>query len=661
MTNEKFEKVPRGLVLAALVVVPVIFSRAVVDSFDMTKALVLWIVAATGFPLLLLRGRIRQTQPFEILLSAFVVASLISTLLSASPSLSFWGQYQRYAGFLTFASLAVLALLAGRFFNDRSLPKALFALGFASLISSAYALLQNFELDPFEWSSNSFGKLVFGTMGNPNTASGLAAVSLPVFVWIAMDNQRSRAMRSLGSLGFAIVVTSIGMFNSFQGSVAALFAGALAISLLICNKTFANLFQTIAFTSGSVVLPNLDSSSSGLFVVVVCLLYFPLPLSAQLAGGGWFRREVRWRFWLPSFGAVAVFLVVAFRRKVLSLVSEGFGGGLIERGDFYRSGLSVLRTNPIFGSGLDTFGLFFTKYRPEGHALRLENSRTSSVHSVHLGMFSNGGLVLGVVFLLLFLFTAIRWVRVMRSAQGSMRELAIVIGSIWIASHVQSLVSVEHVALLSLLFISTGLVWTLDPNSKEKTRERAIVNRERRRRPRVVLNHRMTFALAGILGITSASFLATPYRANQQYRSALVSAYVENDLARSIGMLKSASALASWQSIYHAQLAELLMVSGDVDAAAQAATRALEVSEYYPGFGVGLAQITANSGRLDQAVSQIELVVANDPYARGLRISASNTLRGISNIYAQQGRNVEANYALELAERMDPTDLGSAG
>lgn len=358
---------------------------------------------------------------------------------------------------------------------------------------------------------------------------------------------------------------------------------------------------------------------------------------------------------------IAVVLAVAFGKRALSLVSDGLAGGFIERGDFYRSGLSVLRANPVFGSGLDTFGLFFTKYRPEGHALRLENSRTSSVHSVHLGMFSNGGLILGVIFLLLFLFTAARCIRLIRSTEGRTRELVIVVSAVWISSHVQSLVSVEHVALLCLLFISTGLVWSLEPNDKGKMRERAAVYRERGSPQRVVLNHRIAFVLSGILGITLAPFLATPYRANLQYKAALVSAYVESDLAGSIKELKSASALASWESIYHAQLAELLMASGDVDTAAKAATRALVASEYYPGFGVGLAQITANSGQLDLAVSQIESVVANDPYARGLRINASKTLREISNIYVQQSRNVEANYALELAERIDPTESGSAG
>ena len=661
MKSEKIEKVPRGLVLAALVAVPVIFSRAVIDSFDMTKALVLWIVAATGFPLLLLERRIRHTQPFEILLSAFVVGALMSTLLSASPSLSFWGQYQRYAGFLTLLSVSILALLASRHFDIRSLPKALLALCFASLISSAYALLQNFEMDPFEWTSDSFGKLVFGTMRNPNTASGLAAVSLPAFVWLAMDSQRSRAIRSIGSLGFAIVVTSLAMFNSFQGSVASLFAGVVAISLMISKKTFANLLQALAFTFGSLVLPNLPSSMSGWWVIVVCFLYCSLPLAANLAGGGWLRRGVRWRHWMPALGAIALILLVVFRKRVMPLVSDGFAGGFIERGDFYRSGFSVLKANPVFGSGLDTFGLFFTRYRPEGHALRLENSRTSSVHSVHLGMFSNGGVVLGLLFLLLLLFTAIRLIRVIRCSDGRERDLAIVIGSVWMALHLQSLVSVEHVALLCLLFISTGLVWSLEPNNKGKMRERATVNRERRRLQRVVLNHRIAFALAGILGIASAPFLAIPFRANLQYKAALVSAYVENDLAGSIRELKHASALASWESVYHAQLAELLMVSGDVNAAAKAAARALVVSEYYPGFGVGLAQITANSGQLDQAVSQIELVVASDPYARGLRISASNTLREISNIYIQQGRNVEANDALVLAEKIDPTESVSAG
>jgi O-antigen ligase len=72
---------------------------------------------------------------------------------------------------------------------------------------------------------------------------------------------------------------------------------------------------------------------------------------------------------------------------------------LSERREFWSAGVGIFRDNPVLGTGLDTYAHHFLAYRPASHARVNLIATTDAPHSVPLGMFTNGGVILGLAWL----------------------------------------------------------------------------------------------------------------------------------------------------------------------------------------------------------------------------------------------------------------------
>ena len=594
------------------------------DSFDLVKAVVLWRSVAIMIPtgLMIVRTGPVRFDCLDRALTGFVVACAVATVTSMSPLTSFWGQSQRYTGLLTFVACSFLAFFVSKIFDSVRAFWVVCALVAASSVVGLYGLLQEAERDPFTWSVSSFGKFVFGTMGNPNTASGLVSLALPLCVWLMLSPALAISRRIIGGATFGLSASMLASFDSFQGSAAALMAALLSIAYVMTVRTWRMLILGVIVAMASIVIPNLSPLASGRLVLGCVAAFVALTLVGDRISEKSFRLPTK-RTGYAAMTAVALVLI-AFGQSVWSTIREGLAGGLVERGDFYRAAWGVFRDNPIFGSGIETFGFVFTEYRPAGHAIRLEGSRTSSVHSVHLGMFSNGGLLVGLAFLAIFVVTLIAMIRNIRASSGQNRLLVLAIGAAWLASHVQSLVSVEHVGLLSTQFVLTGAVWASgrEPATKD-------------RRVRRVSSATLGLVSAGtVLAIVlSTGVLARPLQANISAREAFGQTNVDAVLSK----MRSAVSKAGWEPVYRLQEIEVLLALGRTEEAAVRALEALRVSRNNPAYGVELSRIIASTGRYEVAAAEVEKTVKTDPFAKGLRSQAAGFYTELGNVLVENG------------------------
>jgi len=162
------------------------------------------------------------------------------------------------------------------------------------------------------------------------------------------------------------------------------------------------------------------------------------------------------RKWIPLILAVAVAAAVV--ATVGGRVLNQFESGLEQRFSFWRTSLSIFVSNPIVGTGLETYPAHFTAHRPLSHAVRYEFVLSDSPHSVPFGLLSGGGLLLTVTYWALM--AVILWfgVRAVRGTVGPERLLYGAVLAAWCSYHVQSAVSMDTPGLIYAQWLLGGIL-----------------------------------------------------------------------------------------------------------------------------------------------------------------------------------------------------------
>jgi tetratricopeptide (TPR) repeat protein len=340
-------------------------------------------------------------------------------------------------------------------------------------------------------------------------------------------------------------------------------------------------------------------------------------------------------------------------------VQSEVSGGMVERGDFWRTGVAIWQENPIFGSGIETFGHLFTTYRPANHAINLESSRTSSVHSVHLGMFSNGGLILGVAYLAFIGIVLWALWRGLKADRHKASGLLLAAGAAFIAAQLQSSVSVEHVALNTLHFTLAGIVLALGapiPPRVLAEGETPVKRRKARRLPTVPTGLVASIMVMALL--LNVFVVLRPVRAAMASFTGVRAATQLQDIAGGIKDLSDAVSRAPWEGLYWVQRAEMKAFAGDTAGAAADASEAASRLRYKPGSTGALANIIMNHA--DQLVANGDAAGATSEYLRAIEVAergAENDPLAIGVQNASAGVYVRAARALfNIGETETATD-----
>lgn len=626
----------RTLLTGTLFLVWVTFLRVASDPFDLVKATILWIggLLVLGLTWKNLVDSLKQDLNFVLLPGMFFSAAVLSTFFSEAPWVSFFGQYQRYTGLLTLFVCIVFFLVMAKLTSERDVASLMTAVVFASLVSNSYGLLQELDADPFEWSSDSFGKFVFGTLGNPNSASGFTALSAVCATYLLVKEGHSKWRVIGAAVSIGVTGGMLSLYNSFQGTITAAAIATVLLLLQANSESISNLGAKALLALALLILPSAD------FGVLGVVIGAGIGLIAGVVMTGietTFKVHRRPRVLFVSSVGIAL-AVPAFW---FADVQNELANGLVERGDFYRSAIRVFREDPVFGSGLETFGFFFTAFRDSSHAVLLEASRTTSVHSVQLGMFSNGGLILGISYLALVAWIMVRLVRRALGADKSdLHETFFWMGAV-LAIQLQSSVSVEHIALYPLYFVLYGCALAHSRSAEPSRRTKKL---------RVQLE-----LLPSIFGtVIAVSLLVVtlrPIRAGMASMDGFEQ-LVRGDGSSALRSFESATHLAPWEGLYWYQTSELYFQAGNAPKASEYAKVASAKTRYGSGIGAASVRAVLTNGEVEEARALALRYLASDPYAPQLRSSLVGLFDEVARAFESQGDSEMAERSSSIAREL---------
>ncbi len=402
-----------NVIVFAGVVLTIVFTPWInVDSLVVPKLIILVLLSfylVTKFRL----DEVRKYIKLKILLILAFLAILqmsLSMYFSESPiEQQLFGRGGRGLGFLTYTSLFILMVVVSIYFNQNNLNFLIKAIVSAGLFSSSYSLLQRFNLDPIDWVSRTNG--IIGTLGNPNFQSAFAAVTL--ILCISFFNKKNTQINLISLFIVILTGTTIYFCQSTQGYVA---------------------------------------------VVLGLIIY--------LVGYFWYKSRIL------SLIVIVIGVVSSFL-GVLGMFDKGPFSALLykysieSRSEMWRTSISAIRDNPIFGVGIDSFGDYSSLYKSAVDAQGV-NEFTDNSHNYFLEYAVTGGIPLAIIHILIILFTIYSFFKIFK-LQHEFNKSLFAIFAFWVAIQSQSLISPAAIPLLFWNFLVTGFIVRYSVNESTQT------------------------------------------------------------------------------------------------------------------------------------------------------------------------------------------------
>ena len=638
--------------LAVIVAVPTIMWRAA-SSLEILKAtvlvvLVLVLVALRSYRVVTAGFFERAPRLLMWSTAAFAGALVVTSMLSPQPWVAFTGAPVRGIGAVTY--LACLVLLGGVFrdYRKRSVEPLLSAFLAAHAVVVGYALLQSFGADPFNWIDKmAFGGYVSSTLLNPNFSSAFVAITLPLVVRHQFNPSLRPAYRVVAAAAVPVSLAAIAFMDSFQAQLAA-FTALLVPVVWVMQQPGRRRFEALLHTAPTavaiVLLPVLLSDS------VPARLQSGMPDPLHLTGsgsvtvavtmvvlGGWtwigIRRQTRWAPEGEEVGPVrrsgTYWLVVTLGATVSAaaaaviawpMIGAQVASGLDHRREMWIVGLKMLRDNPLVGTGLETYFFYFSPLRPVEHAVRFEGLVSDNVHSVPLGMFSSGGLLLGLTYLALLGVIGAYAARALRRSSGSEQVMIGAVLGGWVAYQIQSSVSIDVPGLAYTQWVLAGVLlargitedlrvvplpWTKPLSARARRSTRA--------RTSTPLQRRLAGGLLGVVLIVTLGPLTGPLQADMAYRDAQVD-LLAGKLQESYDHMQQAVGLEPRNGQYAETLGLIYDRSGDLQAALVELERSAQLRPGLASVERLAARANVVNNDVERAIYWYELALASEPY-----------------------------------------------
>jgi O-antigen ligase len=389
---------PERLVVYTAVVISLVFTPMNFDALIIPKVALLFTLAVYVLPALIAKNKKFLSDPKLLLLlitsSAIIFQMIIVMLLSEAPfEQEFFGRTGRGLGFSTYFSVSILILCMGIFSKINDSNFIIFWLSFSGLVSSLYALTQRFGFDIFSWDSRTNG--IIGTLGNPNFQSSFTAMTLiPILVYSFSQSTKYVAI----PVNFLIFISTLYFTQSTQGYI--VLSTASLVFLLLFTWYGKRLFFSFLISSGTLV---------GIVAIAGML----------------------------NKGPLAYYL---YKPSVQS------------RGDFWRSAFNTANANPIFGTGIDSFGDSFLIYRD-----RQEVEMADNAHNYFLESAATGGYPLAILHLLIIFLTLYSFISLQKKLGKFDAKLSSIFCA-WIVFQMQSLISPGNITLIVWGAILSGFI-----------------------------------------------------------------------------------------------------------------------------------------------------------------------------------------------------------
>ena len=361
---------------------------------------------------------IRRT-PLDLPIAIFLTSQILSTIFSIDTHTSLWGYYSRFHGGLisTIAYLLLYYALVTNFTRDK-VSFAIYSIISSAALVALYGILEHFGIDKHLWVQDVASR-VFSTIGQPNWLSAylVALLPLPIFLAVEARDNNHRLLWALLALLFAITI----IFTKSQSGLAATGLILAAVALYFVGRKFKFVYLFI--------LP---------FILLATILKWDFVVKINPFG-------------VPNLAALV---------KADGTNRVGGSDSMIIRQVVWQGARKLGAKNPLFGTGLETFGYTYFTVRPALHNLLSEwEFLYNKAHNEYLNFLANTGFVGLAAYLLLIGWTLVWWAQI-----GGAISRGLLFGYLSILITNYFGFSVVPVALFFFLF--PALVFTLS-KSKE--------------------------------------------------------------------------------------------------------------------------------------------------------------------------------------------------
>jgi len=395
-TRKSADLVPVRWVFGGLALVTLYFQTNLADPINSPKLWVLLFVAAwlSGYVVSFRKVifLIKSINNLFYLVAVFVFFALLATVFANFHYTAIFGETQRRNGFISYLSLAIIIIATSifvRFFNIKNLYLITYLVGTISVI---YALMQTTGNDFINW-NNGYNPIIT-TLGNPNFAAAVMAIMGVICFSAAFNLELKLHYRVFSILLTALLLFAIYRSNAKQG----LLSYILGIGLFL-----------IIWLYGKSKKLGVFASIIGIFVVIASILG------------------------MLQIGPLEKFL---------------YKPSVTLRGYYWQAGIEMLKSHPVFGVGMDSYGYYFKEYRDVTYPLNYGFNLTSSnAHNTFIQFFATGGIFLGVAYLVLNGYILSRAIFALKHLAGNNRLIFTGVFSDWIAFHAQSLVSIDNLGI----------------------------------------------------------------------------------------------------------------------------------------------------------------------------------------------------------------------
>lgn len=479
LTRDVEKKIAALIYVGAPFTSILVVTNIVSDPVNVTKLLSTGIIACAIAALLIFKANVefwQQSRAISLSFGFFLVAGLWSVINSDSPlQQNIYGTFGRNTGLLAYVAMGTIALGASALTNMENLKRIMFGFGIAGLINIVYCFIAWQFDDPINW-SNPYGAIL-GTFGNPNFISSFLGMVIFGLVAYALQPNLKLIYRllliALSAVAFAEIISS----NSIQGLVVT----AFGITVVAFYK-----IRSLDFSSKPLRLSIMTSYVSLVFVGGLVALLGAL-----------------------QKGPLAEYIY----KPSVSL-----------RGQYWQAGVNMALDRPFTGVGMDSYGDWYRRAR-DAQALIVPgpNTVTNAAHNVLLDFLSYGGFPLFIAYLTFISVGVVALVRVF-IRQREFDWVFVSISGIWLAYHLQSVISINQIGLAIWGWLLTGALvayerMTRDPvNSSEVNAKKIATGKNAKEKNQ----HFSPSLVAGVGGIIGALIFVPPFNADVQWRSGIV-------------------------------------------------------------------------------------------------------------------------------------------
>ena len=422
---------------------------------------------ARNFRLILITNVVKMATVTSII---FIIHSLISIIMSDSSfTAGFFGVMGRNTGFITYSCLAVLFVAATQLRSNTAIEKVLTGLFYAGIVNVVYFVFTLFGVELIPW--NNVYKRVLGTFGNPNFIGAFMGLFVVLCFARVLDSSKSLKAR---------VLTSI----------------PIPFALLEIKRSLA---------SQGVVITGLGLALLGFFYVL------------------WRTKSHIIKFGYTAIVTAIGLLAVGGALQMGPLSSIIYKSSVSFRGEYWAAGWNMGLNNPIFGVGLDSYGIWYRQFRNASALVSPgKDVTTNTAHNVFMDIFASGGFPLLLAYLGLTILVVYKILLVMR-VNKNYDPTFVAVSTLWACYQAQSIVSINQIGIAIWGWILGGLV--LGYKSKESSRdteEVGVPSRGKTKIRKVSEKKAEVSVISMILGaIIGGLVVSPPYSVDVKWRSIL--------------------------------------------------------------------------------------------------------------------------------------------